>query len=43
VNWFLSDWHAAYGEAIAIVPFVALIAYMIISSMKVKDSSLRSE
>ena len=43
VNWFLSSWNAAYGEAIAIVPFVALIAYMIVSSMKVKDSSLRSE
>ena len=43
VDWFMSGWNAAYGEAIAIVPFVALIAYMIVSSMKVKDSSLRSE
>ncbi|MCR5463789.1 MAG: oligopeptide transporter, OPT family [Bacteroidales bacterium] len=43
VDWFLSAWHSAYGEAIAIVPFIALIAYMIISSMRTKDSSLRSE
>lgn len=38
VNWFLSSWNAAYGEAIAIVPFVALIVYMIISSMKVNNN-----
>ncbi len=37
VDWFLSAWHSAYGEAIAIVPFLALIAYMIISSMKTKE------
>ena len=37
VDWFLSTWHSAYGEAIAIVPFLALIAYMIISSMKTKE------
>ena len=37
VDWFLTGWHAAYGEAIAIVPFIAIIAYMIISSMKVKE------
>ena len=37
VDWFLSSWHSAYGEAIAIVPFIALIAYMIISSMKVRN------
>lgn len=43
VNWFLAGWNAAYGEAIAIVPFVGLIVYMVVSAMKVKDSSLRSE
>ena len=37
VDWFLTGWHAAYGEAIAIVPFIAIIAYMILSSMKVKE------
>ena len=43
VDWFLSEWHANFGEAVAIVPFIAIIAYMVVSSMKVKDSSLRSE
>ena len=37
VDWFMSAWHSAYGEAIAIIPFIALIAYMIISSMKTKE------
>ena len=37
VDWFMSEWHAAHGEAIAIIPFIALIAYMIISSKKVKE------
>ena len=37
VDWFMSEWHAAHGEALAILPFLALIAYMIISSKKVKE------
>ena len=37
VDWFLSAWHSAYGEAIAIIPFLAIIAYMVISSMKAKE------
>ncbi len=37
VDWFMSEWHAAHGEAIAIIPFIALIAYMTISSKKVKE------
>ena len=36
VDLFLTEWNAAYGEAIAIVPFLLLIAYMVYSSMKVK-------
>ena len=36
VDLFLTNWNANYGEAIAIVPFILLIAYMIYSSMKVK-------
>ena len=36
VDIFLADWNAQYGEAVAIVPFVTLIAYMIYASMKVK-------
>ena len=34
VDWFLTDWNATYGEAIAIIPFVGIIAYMILSSLK---------
>ncbi len=37
VDWFLTAWHSAYGEAIAIIPFLAIIAYMIRSSMKAKE------
>jgi uncharacterized oligopeptide transporter (OPT) family protein len=36
VDLYMSDWAANYGEAVAIVPFVAIIAYMIYASMKVK-------
>ena len=35
VDWFLSGWNATYGEAIAIIPYVLIILYMIRSSMKV--------
>jgi putative OPT family oligopeptide transporter len=38
VDWFLTDWNATYGEAIAIIPFLALIAYMIYASLK-KDKA----
>ncbi len=34
VDWFLTTWHDAYGEAIAIIPFMGIIIYMIVSSMK---------
>lgn len=34
VDWFLYDWNSAYGEVIAIVPFILLCAYMIWASMK---------
>ena len=37
VDWFLSGWYSAYGEAIAIIPFIGIIAFMVISSMKVKE------
>lgn len=36
VDWFLTSWNATYGEAIAIVPYLAIIIYMIVSSMKVE-------
>ena len=32
VDWFLSGWNAQYGELVAIVPFVALILYMIFAT-----------
>ena len=34
VDWFMYEWNAAYGEAVAIIPFVCLVAYMIHASMK---------
>ena len=34
VDWFLSSWNARYGEAVAILPFLAIIVYMIYASLK---------
>ena len=34
VDLFLTEWNARWGEAVAIVPFLALIAYTIFASMK---------
>jgi len=34
VDLYLTEWAASYGEAVAIVPFVALIGYMIYASMQ---------
>ena len=34
VDIFLADWNAQYGEAVAIIPFVLLIIYMVRASMK---------
>lgn len=34
VDWFLSSWNANYGEALALLPFLGIIAYMIFASMK---------
>mgnify|MGYP002624314386 CR=1 FL=1 len=36
VDWFLTGWNATWGEAIAIVPYLLIIIYMISSSMKAK-------
>lgn len=38
VDWFLNNWNATYGEALAIIPFIGIIIYMICSSMKVEKS-----
>ena len=34
VDLFLTGWNAAWGEAVAIVPFLALVAYTVYASMK---------
>ena len=35
VDLFMTEWNASYGEAVAIVPFLLLVAYTIYASMKV--------
>lgn len=37
VNVYLTDWQAMYGEAIAVIPYIALIVFMIGMAMKVND------
>lgn len=37
VDWFLSGWNAQYGEAIAIIPFIGIIAYTVIASLRAKE------
>ena len=37
VNVYLTEWQAMYGEAIAIIPYIALIVFMIGVAMKVND------
>ena len=34
VDWFLGDWNARWGEALAIIPFIGIIIYMIKASLK---------
>ena len=34
VDWFLTAWHSTYGEAIAIIPFLSIIGYMVVSSLR---------
>ena len=34
VDLFLTEWNAHFGEAVAIVPFIALIAYTIYASLR---------
>lgn len=36
VDMYMTGWHAAYGEAIAILPYIAIIAFITGSAMKVK-------
>ena len=34
VDLYMTQWAANYGEAVAIVPFLAIIGYMVYASMK---------
>ena len=36
IDWWMGSWNEAYGEAIAIIPFLAIIIYMVRASMKVE-------
>ena len=36
IDWFLSGWNASYGELVAIVPFIGIIVYMTVSSMRAR-------
>ena len=36
VDMYMAGWHAAYGEAIAILPYIAIIAFVTGAAMKVK-------
>lgn len=36
VDMYMTGWHAAYGEAIAILPYIAIIAFITGAAMKVK-------
>lgn len=38
VDWYMTEWNATYGEAVAIIPFILLIAYLIYASMRVKKT-----
>ncbi len=34
IDWFLSEWNTNYGGLVAVVPFLAIIGYMIYASLK---------
>ena len=36
IDWFLSGWNASCGELAAIVPFIGIIVYMTVSSMRAR-------
>lgn len=35
VDWFMNEWNAQYGEAIAIIPYALLIIFMIYAAKKI--------
>ena len=36
VDLFMADWAASYGEAVAIVPYLVIVAYMLYASLRAK-------
>lgn len=39
VDWWMAGWNEQYGEAIAIIPFIGIIIYVIAASMKKESAS----
>ena len=39
VDWFLSGWNAKFAEPVAIIPYAAIIIYLIYASMHTKQSA----
>ncbi|MCI1639904.1 MAG: oligopeptide transporter, OPT family [Bacteroidales bacterium] len=42
IDWFMSGWNSTFAEPIAIIPYIAIIAYLIIASMKIKQGNLKA-
>ncbi len=42
VDLFMTEWNAAYGEAAAILPYIALIAFLIGAAMKVGEKASKN-
>lgn len=38
VDWFLTHWHDTYGEAVSLLPFIGIVAFILLSSMKAKKA-----
>lgn len=39
VNWFLKGWNESYGEAISLLPYLGIVAFILLSSMKAKKEA----
>ena len=39
INWFLTSWNKSYGEAISLLPYLAIVAFILFSSMKAKKEA----
>ncbi len=38
VDWFLSGWNARFGEPLALLPYLCLLTFMIISTLRSKET-----